>query len=332
MSSDLLHGGALDHMRARFVDAPEPWIDLSTGINPWPYPNTDISPEALTRLPTEANYRACRNAMADAVDAPEESIVLAPGSELLIRLLPEVIDARNTAILSPTYGDHYAVWHQAGANVIATDSPLDTLETTEAILICNPNNPDGRVFSVDALNAACERIAARGGSLIVDEAYGDLDPSRSLAPRGGRDGLIILRSFGKFSGLAGLRLGALIASERVCAAMEDRLGTWPVSGAALEIGTRAYADKTWQTDTRQRLAEASERLKALLQTSRLKPVGGTHLFQYVEIDRAYAVWEHLARRGIYVRRFDWSDRHLRIGLPASPEEEARLALALSLLA
>ncbi|MEM8634987.1 MAG: threonine-phosphate decarboxylase CobD [Pseudomonadota bacterium] len=331
MSEDLLHGGALDHMRARFPDAPEPWLDLSTGINPWPYPNTDISLAALARLPTEADYRACRSAMATAIKAPEDTIVLAPGSELLIRLLPEIIDARRIAILSPTYGDHYPVWHNIGANILQTRSPLDAVETSEVIIICNPNNPDGHVFPIDILNQARERLAARGGWLIVDEAYGDLYAEQSLAAQGGSDGLLILRSFGKFFGLAGLRLGGLIAPAGLCDVVKHHLGTWPVSGAALEIGARAYADAAWQTNTRKKLADASVRLKTVIETSSLKLIGGTHLFQYVETDCAHALWEHLARHGIYVRRFDWSDKHLRIGLTANAEEEARLAAALNLL-
>ncbi|MEL7452312.1 MAG: threonine-phosphate decarboxylase CobD [Pseudomonadota bacterium] len=330
MSGDFLHGGATDGMRKRFPNAPEPWIDLSTGINPWPYWDTTVSSEAFKRLPTEAAYRACLCAMAKAIGTADEFVALAPGSELLIRLLPLLIHPRKVAILSPTYSDHSVVWRQAGADVIETNSPLADVEAVEAIIICNPNNPDGRTFSPDVLEEARRELAQRGGWLIVDEAYGDLDPTNSISPAGGRDGQIIIRSFGKFFGLAGTRLGALIAPAPLRAAMADQLGVWPVSGGALEIGARAYADLDWQAGTRIALADASARLKDILLAGGLKPVGGTDLFQYVEIDDAFAIWEHLARKGIYVRRFDWSDRHLRIGLPANPQEEARLAEALSL--
>ncbi|MEM9667426.1 MAG: threonine-phosphate decarboxylase CobD [Pseudomonadota bacterium] len=330
MSRDLHHGGALDLMRERFPDVTAPWIDLSTGINPWPYPDTDITPESLANLPTEAECLACRDAMARAIGAPKEAVVLAPGSELLIRLLPEIINPRTVAVLSPTYGDHHAVWRRAGVEVIETANPLDLADDVEAIVICNPNNPDGRIFSLEALEETRAQLARRGGWLIVDEAYGDLNPAQSLASLGGSDGLIILRSFGKFFGLAGLRLGALIAPEDIRTTMMAHLGFWPVSGAALEIGIRAYADLDWQAKIRTELSEALARLKTLLLAGSLDPVGSTQLFHYAKVEDAHSVWQHLAQHGIYVRRFDWSDCHLRIGLPANPEEEARLAAALSL--
>lgn len=329
MSADLIHGGALDVMRAAYPGTPEPWIDLSTGINPWPFAETGLSGEALAHLPTRQTYEFCRQAMANAIGAPPDALLLAPGSELLIRLLPRVITPRRVAILSPTYGDHATVWQRAGAEVIETDDPLNLADRVDGVVITHPNNPDGRIFDPEALHALRRELAVRGGWLIVDEAYADLMPGCSLAPRGGADGLIILRSFGKFFGLAGLRLGALIAPATVRAATADCLGVWPVSGAALEIGARAYASTSWQSQTRERLASASSRLDGILQTAGLNPVGGTHLYRYVETAGADSVFEQLARAGIYVRRFVWSDTHLRIGLPATPEAESRLADVLS---
>ncbi|MEM6415300.1 MAG: threonine-phosphate decarboxylase CobD [Pseudomonadota bacterium] len=327
MTNDLLHGGALDHMRKSFPDAPTPWADLSTGINPWPYPHTEISNDCLSRLPSHAAYRTCRQSMAKALGALEDTILLAPGSELLIRLLPTVIQSSKISILSPTYGDHPEVWRWTDAEVIETADPLAMAPSADAIVVCNPNNPDGRKYKPQALEEARQQLARRGGWLIVDEAYGDLDPTHSLAPRGGVDGLVLLRSFGKFFGLAGLRFGALIAPPELVKSIGDLLGAWPVSGPALEIATRAYADTTWQMETRSRLRDASKKLKSLLQAGGLKPVGGTDLFQYIDVDHAHTVWEHLARHGIYVRRFGWSDRYLRVGLPSGSEEEARLAAA-----
>lgn len=332
MSQDLKHGGALDFMRAQFPDAPEPWIDLSTGINPWPYSETDIPEVALKTLPTRASYQACKTAMANAIGASPESLVLAPGSELLIRLLPHLIQPKIVAILSPTYGDHEIVWRGRNVQVTPTLDPLAFADTVDAIIVCNPNNPDGRRFSPAALEAARKTLAQRGGWLIVDEAYADLTPELSLAHRCGAEGLIVLRSFGKFFGLAGLRLGAMIAPVPILEAASEFLGSWPVSGSALSIGTRAYRDLEWQANTRARLKAASERLESLLNEVRLSPVGGTHLFQYVKTNDAHQVWAHLARQGIYVRRFEHSDQHLRIGLPPTAVAEQRLHTALSLLA
>ncbi|MEO1406183.1 MAG: aminotransferase class I/II-fold pyridoxal phosphate-dependent enzyme, partial [Pseudomonadota bacterium] len=152
----------------------------------------------------------------------------------------------------------------------------------------------------------------------------------SLAPLAGSDGLIILRSFGKFFGLAGVRLGALIAPASIRNAMAARLGVWPVSGAALEIGTRAYADTGWQGSTRTRLKSAAAQLDESLEVAGLAPIGGTNLFRFVETEDAHGVFGRLARAGVYVRRFDWSTKHLRIGLPATQTAMKRLEAALIL--
>lgn len=327
---DLTHGGALDAMRAAYPNAPEPWIDLSTGINPWPYENVSVSDAALTHLPTRSAYLTCRNAMAGAIGANPAALLLAPGSELLIRLLPNIIKPQTVAILEPTYGDHAEVWIRTGAKVIRAQDPLSLATSVDAVVIAHPNNPDGRTFSADAREKARQMLAVRGGWLIIDEAYADLRPDESSASYGGEDGLIVLRSFGKFFGRAGLRLGGLIAPEEVRKGFSDLLGVWPVSGSALDIGARAYQDLEWQVKTRAKLKAASERLDNLLTSQGFKVVGGTDLYRLIEAPDAHSLFERLAKAGIYVRRFAWSQKHLRIGLPPNREAEERLRLALSL--
>ena len=329
MTEDFLHGGALDRMRAAFPDAPDPWIDLSTGINPWPYPFTDIPPDAYRYLPTQSDGHACRAAMAEAFGAPDDSLVLSPGSELLIRLLPMILSPRRVVVLSPTYGDHTRVWRATNCEVIEANDPLAEAGRADAIIVCNPNNPDGRVFSTAELERTRMQLAAHNGWLIVDEAYADLTPTHSLAPYGGKDNLIVLRSFGKFFGLAGLRLGALIGPGYILHHMSERLGVWPVSGPALAIGRQAYSDHAWQAETRGRLKAARLRLDALLAGAGLSVAGGCDLFRLVRAPDAVRLWRRLAGRGIYVRRFDWSDHLLRIGLPPDTEAEHRLAAALT---
>ena len=329
MNDDLLHGGALDHMQAAFPNAPTPWIDLSTGINPWPYPVGALPPSAWQHLPTEAAMQACRTAMAHAIGAPEASLLLAPGSELLIRLLPTVIAPRSVALLSPTYGDHARAWRASGAEVIETADPLALAGHVDALVLCNPNNPTGMVLERSHLGQALARQAARNGWLIVDEAYADLVPALSLAPLAGAGNLIILRSFGKFFGLAGLRLGALLGPPPLLGSLSHRLGVWPVSGPALAIGTQAYADLAWQSETRDRLAAARRRLDKILLDSGLWIAGGTDLFRLVRTETAPQLWHRLAEAGLYVRRFDYAPDLLRIGLPANVEAEHRLTAALS---
>lgn len=331
MSDDLFHGGAIGFMRRAFPHAPEPWLDLSTGVNPWPYPPLQASDECVYRLPTDERKVACRKAMADSIGVGEEHLILAPGSELLIRLLPTVLAPRRVCVLSPSYEDHKRVWSGAGCDeVLAASDPLQYASASDLVALCNPNNPDGRVFDPQALDAARRTLADHGGWLVVDEAYADLDPSLSLAPHGGKEGLIILRSFGKFFGLAGVRLGAMAAAPSVIAAISERLGGWAVSGAALEIGMRAYTDSAWQEETRRRLRAARVRLDSVLEKNGLNLRGGTDLFCYVECDGAHDLWERLARAGVYVRRFRESKRHLRIGLPVTKSDEDRLAAALRL--
>lgn len=266
--------------------------------------------------------------MADAIGAPRESMVLAPGSELLIRLLPAILGARRASILFPTYSDHARAWRAAGAKVTESTDPLNDTAHADAVVLCNPNNPDGRIFPRDVLETARAQLARRGGWLIVDEAYADLDPPFSLAALGGSENLIILRSFGKFFGLAGVRLGGVLAPKHVREALSQFFGVWPVSGAALHIGSRAYSDLAWQQATRDRLKTARQRLDVLLEEAGPTLAGGCDLFRLVRTEDATGTWRKLAEAGIYVRRFDWSDHLIRIGLPADAAAEERLAATL----
>jgi cobalamin biosynthetic protein CobC len=332
MSPDWQHGGAIDRMKTAFPQAPTPWIDLSTGINPWPYRGSGLDAEVYDRLPTQAAFTNCRNALSEATNAPPESICLAPGSELLIRLLPHLLSCRRVAILDPSYGDYSEVWRHTGSDVIATEAPLSLADSVDAVIVCNPNNPNGRVFDAEQLLRARAKLAARGGWLIVDEAYCDLTRSRSLAAHGGAEGLIILRSFGKFYGLPGLRLGAIMAPAHLIKRVSQLFGAWPVSSAALEIGAKAFRDQAWQRDTRAALQAARQALDLVLESNAMRVIGGTDLFRFVQVDDAHAAWQRLAQAGLYVRRFEDMSTRLRIGLPADEIQLARLNEALSLLA
>lgn len=325
MTADLVHGGAIDHMRAAFPDAPEPWIDLSTGINPWAYPIDAMEAAVFHHLPDQHAVQTCRQVMAHAFGAAEPSVLVAPGSELIIRLLPDLLPHGNIVIAAPTYGDHGKAWRAAKRDVIERSDPLDNLDGAETVVICNPNNPDGRTWSKEQMERARHILAARGGWLIVDEAYADLRPELSMADRAGADGLIVLRSFGKFFGLAGVRLGALLGPAPLLTAMQEKLGIWSVSGPALTLGARAYRDQVWQEETRAFLRQQRQGLDAVLGEIGFKVVGGTDLFRYVETTDAHGRWRDLARKGLYVRRFDWSTMTLRIGLPPGPDALHRLA-------
>ncbi len=331
MSDQLLHhGGALDLVKAMFPDAPEPWLDLSTGINPHAYPFDPPSKEAITHLPTRSAFEKCKAVMARVYGAPTKAILPTPGSEIVIRLLPTLLQGEKIAVPLPTYGDHVEVWQNAGRQVVQVSNPLETTDNADIVIVCNPNNPDGRRWSVEELRRCALQIAQQGKWLIVDEAYADLAPDQSVAHLAGQPGLIVLRSIGKFYGLAGLRLGAVLAPQEVLQSLEELLGVWAVSGPALEVGARALDDDEWAKQTRQNLNNMRNSVDTVLDHAGMKVFGGTDLFRYVEVADAEQVWRRLAEQGIYVRPFSWSDKHLRIGLPKCEAELQRLARALSL--
>ena len=323
------HGGQIDVMAGAFPDAPKPWLDLSTGINPWPYPVPALAPDAWARLPSGQVRTDCEAAMARAFSCHPSVCRAFAGTEMVIRQLPDVLHSRHIALRSPSYADHAQAWQVAGAEVREVDQPLELVGEVDTVVLVNPNNPDGYRWTVAQLEDVRQRLARRGGWLIVDEAYADLDPAASMAPFAGRDGLIVLRSFGKFFGLAGARLGAVLAPPHILASLAERFGVWDVSGPALTLGAKAYADQPWHEATRSRVAEASTRLQEVLINAGLQDAGGTDLFRYVRAGDAQTVWRRLAQKGIAVRRFEGQNTALRIGLPPDPQALSRLAKALA---
>jgi cobalamin biosynthetic protein CobC len=326
VSSDLLHGGNIAALAARFPNAPLPWIDLSTGINPWPYPLGIIPSDVLNRLPDSALQRACIDAMASAWGAPSTHILATPGSAIAITLLPYVLNAKDVSIVSPTYGDHAASWARHGANVHQVATPGEA--HGDVIVVVNPNNPDARSWPQTTLMEVAHSQAARGGWLIIDEAYGEANPDLTCAQHGGTPGLIVLRSLGKFYGLAGVRLGAVLGPSPILPALSSLMGPWPVSGPALWAGTKALRDQKWANSNAQCLTQVSTQLCKLLEFSGLTIAGQEALFVYVKAGDAHALWHHLAAQGIATRRFDWTASHLRIGLPVDDDAIDRLTRAL----
>ncbi|MQP64900.1 threonine-phosphate decarboxylase [Niveispirillum sp. SYP-B3756] len=320
------HGGDLAAASALFPQAPRPWIDLSTGINPWPYPLPDIPASAWARLPEPAQERALCAAAATAYGVADPALlVAAPGSQILIQTLPFLRAPGHVQVLAPTYGEHAPAWARAGhrveqvAGLPSPDGPLP-----DVLLLVNPNNPDGRIVPPASLLALADALAARGGWLVVDEAFCDLMQELSLAPGIGRPGLLVLRSFGKFYGLAGLRLGFLLGPESLVAAMADRLGPWRVAGPALLVASQALADIDWQTATRARLASAHQSLKTALTEAGIEPVGGTALFQLVRSPDGVDLFTALAQAGFWTRRFPDRPGLIRLGHPPDAHSFGRL--------
>lgn len=329
----LQHGGRLAEAERRFGRPSAGWLDLSTGINPFAYPVPALPAEAWQRLPDEGDMAllmaAARRYYGTTAGQP---MAAAPGSQALIQWLPRVVpvrlDADCAAIVSPTYGEHDKCWRDGGYRVEAIDGIEQVADRHAVVVIGNPNNPDGRRTTPATLLALAERLAARGALLVVDEAFADVDPKLSLATAAGRPGLVALRSFGKFFGLAGARLGFAFGPADLMARLADALGPWAVGGPVLRVAAQAMNDATWIVAMRRRLAEAAAQLDATLKAGGLEIVGGTDLFRLAAHPEAGETYSRLGRRGILVRDFRDHPAWLRFGIP--PESGlARLAAALA---
>lgn len=328
MPDEIYHGGDLAQARARFGEPDGGWLDLSTGINPEPYPVDGVPGADFASLPQP---QACEELMAAAAacyGVPDPALVVpAPGTQAVIQWLPRLVAPGPVAIVGPTYGGYMAPWRAAGHDVSMALDLAHAAETAATVILANPNNPDGRRVQPAELGQVARTLAARGGHLVVDEAFADTEPTLSAAPLAGTGGLVILRSFGKFFGLAGLRLGFALAPADLALALRDALGPWAVSGPALAIGTRALTDKSWIAATRGRLGKDRARLDEVLVGAGLRIVGGTDLFRLVEDPAAPDLFEHLGHAGIFARHFTERPDWLRFGLPSRlgfPRLEAAL--------
>ncbi|MCR4269017.1 threonine-phosphate decarboxylase CobD [Nitratireductor sp. ZSWI3] len=323
------HGGNLAKAAAQFPHAPAPWLDLSTGINPHPYPFSPLPATAYRRLPEEARRAELSAVAADAYGAAHGGCVAAaPGTQILLPLVASLVQPGRAMVLAPTYAEHARAAALAGHRVEDVQAFEQLFDARLAVLV-NPNNPDGRVIRRRDILDLVARLEARGGLVVVDEAFMDAGPpDESVAGDTGAGGLVVLRSFGKFFGLAGVRLGFAVTSPELAARLTAWLGPWAVAGPALEIGCQALADARWHDAMRRQLAADAGRLDALLLANGIPVSGGTGLFRFLRLADAPGLFEALGRRGILVRRFADRPDCLRIGLPDGMESLHRLEAAL----
>jgi cobalamin biosynthetic protein CobC len=321
------HGGAVDVARRLTPDAPEPWIDLSTGINPHAYPLPELAPEVWTRLPDCAALAGLEAVAAERYGARPEAVVAGPGSQALIQVLARLAPKGTVAALGPTYHGHAEAFGAAGVQLVE-EASLEELAESDVAIVVNPNNPDGRVSSrADLLGL--HRHLGRGGWLIVDEAFADFDGAKeSLAPLLPERGAVVLRSFGKAYGLAGLRLGFAVASPNIAKSLRASLGPWPVTGPAIAIGARALADRAWTAMMSERLRKEAARLDSLLEEGGWRILGGTRLFRLASKADAAKVFRRLLAAGILARPFAEAPERLRFGIPAEEAHWERLTAAL----
>jgi len=317
MEPALLHGGNLAAARQLFPDAPEPFVDLSTGINPHSYPVPPLSPDLFARLPEPAALDRLAAIAAEAYGAPSrDCLVPAPGTQILLAPVAALVRPGKAAVLGPTYGEFSRAATLAGHHV-AEVGDISQLLDADLAVVANPNNPDGWVFKKHELLDLADTRGSRG-LLVIDEAFMDVGPAdASLGGEVARHNIVVLRSFGKFFGLAGLRLGFALARPEIATRLAAALGPWAVSGAAIAIGEVALADYEWAKAMRKRLEGEARRLDATLTEAGIVVVGGTSLFRLVHASAADRLFHHLGRAGILVRRFPEHPAWLRFGLPGT---------------
>ena len=322
-SATIVHGGNLHEAAERYRIPYEQWLDLSTGINPHGYPVPPVPADAWRRLPDEGDGLA--DCAARYYGAPDAAHVLpVAGSQAAIRALPALLPRAAVGVAPLTYGEYAPAFERAGHRVIPLDVSCDVLpDALTHVIVANPNNPTADRLGAEKLLNWHAQLSARGGTLLVDEAFADTMPAASLAACVGRDGLIVLRSPGKFFGLAGVRAGFVLASPALLDSLRRTLGAWTVSGPARHAVKAAFSDHAWQQQMRTRLEADSARLVDLLQAHGLR-TRGTPLFAWTDDARAAALHRALATRGVWTRLFEASGS-VRFGLPASEAEWARLA-------
>lgn len=309
------HGGGLDAAIARFGGTRGDWIDLSTGINPTPYPLPDIPARFWQALPDSGDQAALKSAARSFWDIPDGAdIAAASGVSALIAALPRLAPAATVGIAHPTYNEHAASFAAFGWAVQTTAADTN--------VYVHPNNPDGRLWPRDTIRANHTTLT------VIDESFCDTTPEHSHIHLAAKPGFVVLKGLGKFWGLAGLRLGFAAAHPDTIAQLEQMLGPWAISGPAQHIGQAALSDTAWADATRTRLTADAHRLDQLMTTAGAASPCGTTLFRTYHVANAQAWFEKLANSHILSRIFPYSDTMIRLGLPASEPQWTRLTQAL----
>jgi len=322
----LEHGGRVRAAAQRYGIPENDWLDLSTGINPNGWPVPAVPQEIWQHLPQDDDelHAAAQNYYGTS------RLLAVAGSQAAIQALPRLRPPARVALVAPSYAEHAHAWLRHGHQVMPMSAAeiLDIGDSVQVAVIVNPNNPSGRLFHRDELLRLHERLVARGGWFIVHEASMDAAPEHSLAAVSPQAGLVVLRSVGKFFGLAGARVGFVLAEQKLLHALAALLGPWPIAAPSRYATTLALRDSAWQQQTRQALAQAAQRLSGLLTRHGLPPDGGCGLFQWVCCSDAVRVHQQLAQRGILTRLFE-QPHSVRFGLPRDETQWARLTAALS---
>ncbi len=318
----VFHGGNLAGAAEKFGIAQDKWVDLSTGINPNPYPIGELRNDLWERLPDQALLQELKEAAAFCYGVVDPDYVIpVSGTQTLLQILPHLFERpKKVRIVGPTYKEHGYCWKLAGHDVTETPDIFDAQEDADVLIVVNPNNPTGDVYAPDFLLSLAAKQHSKGGLLIVDGAFLDCTPIVDISPHVGTPGLMVLRSFGKFFGLAGIRLGFVLAEGVLAQRLKDGVGPWAVNGPAMEIGRRALQDVAWIKQTRADLTNSTLRMDDILQRAGLEIVGGTSLFRFCKHKNTTQIFQDLGRKAVLTRIFEDIPQHIRIGLPKREEQ------------
>lgn len=332
----LIHGGQLQQVAEQYKIPPADWLDLSTGISPISYPIPKIPLSAWQQLPQQSpelitaakQYYQC------------SQLVVTNGSQAIIKALPELYRQQNIAgkdVYLPArgYKEHAHAWRIAGYKLHFYQESLPVikeLQPNSVLVIINPNNPTGKVFERDVISQYQTRLKQLNGLLVIDEAFIDVMPNQSLCHQVNDSHIIVLRSFGKFFGLAGIRIGFLIAGSYWCTKFKAILGPWQVNGPAQIIAEQALNNREWHKEQCKKLNTLRMHQEALLWqtfTNKLvKAIQGCDLFltlSFHKSDSANKLYHLLCQQGVYCRLADEQDT-LRFGI-ATQESLTRIEKA-----
>ncbi len=321
----LKHGGNLLAAAAEENIPIDEWLDLSTGISPTSYPIPAIPDRAWHRLPEDED---------NLLDAAHHyygtsNLIATAGSQAALQVIPRLRHAisgpSRVAFLKPSYNEHAHAWATNGHSTTEFTSTAELLDAAcahDVIVLCNPNNPTGHLWNKEELLSVHRTVSSNGGWLIVDEAFIDSQPGASIISHTGAGGLIVLRSMGKFFGLAGMRMGFVAAWTAFLQEIQEALGPWTIAGPSRFVATTALMDTEWHATQCHQLRTLSDRLKYALNVSGYEPAGSTDYFHWITPSHATDLHRQWRQQGILTRLFE-DPTGIRIGL-ATTEDEYRI--------
>jgi len=371
----LEHGGAILQAAKTSDIPAEQWLDLSTGINPngWPVPN--IPAETWQRLPeledgleqavrqyysqrlsqnssqnSSQSYSASPNYDASPNSSPNSSpnysadnFIVTAGSQSAIQLLPQLFPTGVVWVPEEGYTEHPYWWdfYQHTVFFYKADELENIVNNTpdklpfDTLLVINPNNPTTQLHPREFLIRLLNLIEKFDKRFIVDEAFLDTRPENSMLRHSKSPHLIILRSLGKFFGLAGIRCGVLFANPTLLKTAKRFLGPWQIATPSRWVATKALTDRNWQTQAIKDLTNSSQRLEELithfLPPDKIASCSRSDLFCSIVFQNEkeqQLTYAHFLKHGILIRRFSICFR-LRIGLPKDDVAWKKLTKALS---